>query len=292
MKNYTEMMISSLLKDPGIINVKYFQDLIITAAFHKKFLCDIRGIKSTIPCKKNLYSLELILKGEVYLRLDDQVLIHLKAPAVFWIGDETKEFAFKPLPGIGYEHLWIDFTGERGKRIYESLRSSYPRSSFQPESLENILPVFEYFAEKFKLARRPTSSPEDVILLELLFYELMRSDRKHPKDLLKNDPYHILALGEKIRNSPFDKYNPEELAKEANLSCVHFRAVFKKILGLPVKQYILKYRMMLAGELLKNGQFRIGEMADYCDFPCLSSFSRAFRKYYGISPKRFLKENT
>lgn len=291
MKNYTKMMISTLSGNSCITNVNYFRDFAVTAAYHKKFLCDIRinqTAKHGIRCKENCYSLELILAGEVYLHLDKNPPLYLKAPAVFWIGDHSKEFYFTSLPGKSYEHLWIDFTGERGKRIYESLCAAYPDSCFVPDDLENILPVFEYFAEKFKLARRIMSSPEDAVLIELLLFELTRNTGSNFSPG-KKDTGGVKKIAECIRTAPFEKYDVKYLAASAGLSTVHFRAVFRKTMGEPLKQYILKQQMLAAAGLLINSKFRIGELAEYCGFQSVSSFCRSFRKYHGISPKAFQK---
>ena len=294
MKNYTKMMISTLSGISCITNVNYFRDFAVTAAYHKKFLCDIRinqTNKHGIRCKENCYSLELILAGEVYLHLDKNPPIYLKAPAVFWIGDHTKEFYFTSLPGKSYEHLWIDFTGERGKKIYESLCNAWPDSCFVPDDLENILPVFSYFAEKFRRARRVMSSPEDAVLIELLLFELVRNAGKNLTREGKA-PGGVKRIAERIRTAPFEKYDVKLLAESAGFSTVHFRAVFRKTMGESLKQYILKQQMLAAAGLLKNSKFRIGELAEYCGFQSVSSFCRSFRKYHGMSPKVFQKHRS
>lgn len=291
MKNYTKTMISTLSKKSSITNVNYFRDFAITAAYHKKFLCDIRlnyARKNGIRCRKNYYSLELILTGEVYLHLDKAAPIHLKGPVIFWIGDSTSEFYFSSVPGKSYEHFWIDFTGERGKRIYDSLCEAYPDSHFAPDDLENILPLFEYFAEKFSGSRHPTSSPEDTVLIELLLFELVRSTGKIFSSA--EDPRGIKGIANHIKTAPFEKYDVKNLAESASLSIVHFRAKFKKTTGKSLKQYILEQQILAAAELLKSGQFRIGELAEYCNFHCASSFCRSFRKYHKISPKAFMQK--
>ena len=46
--------------------------------------------------------------------------------------------------------------------------------------------------------------------------------------------------------------------------------------------------MQTAGELLKSGQFRIGEPADYCGFNNIASFTRSFKHYYRVSPRKWV----
>ena len=287
MKDLAKIMIPSPSGQGGIKNVKYFSDLQITAAFHRKYPCHLPHRKS--ECLKNRFSLEMILNGEVDLLLDD-VRLRLAGPCLFWIGDRHKFFQYELIPGTCYEHLWIDFTGERGRRIYESLFEAYPDSHIPLANPKTILPVFEGFARKFKKPRRPDASAEDVVPIEQLMREIIRQTlQENQPDL--NDPHGLRALAEQIRNAPFEKYDPPRLAKDAGLSYVHFRALFKQLHGESLWQYVLKQRMLTAGELLKGGQFRVGELADYCGFPDPGSFTRAFKRFYRMAPRQWMKKD-
>ena len=287
MKYLSKMMNSEQIQTPIIKNVKYFSDLQITSAFHRKFPCGISHKQTS--CLSDRFSLEIILNGEVDLILDAERL-HLRGPCLFWIGDHHQHFQYELIPGSSYEHLWIDFTGERGRRIYESLSEACPDSHIRLGSVEKLLPTFEYFARKFQTARRPDSQAEDVCLIEQLMREIMREiSLANPQEI--NDPYHLLALAEQIKNAPFERYVPQQLAADAGLSYIHFRTLFKEVHGDAIHQFILKQQMQTAGELLKSGQFRIGELADYCRFPDLPSFTRAFKRYYKVSPKHWLAKN-
>ena len=72
----------------------------------------------------------------------------------------------------------------------------------------------------------------------------------NPREM--NDPYHLLALAEQIKNAPFERYVPQQLAKDMGLSYVHFRTLFKEVHGDTIHQFILKQQMQTAGELLKK----------------------------------------
>ena len=284
-KYLAKMMNRQKKPETTIKNVKYFDDLTISAAFHQRFPCHIQHRKTV--CQPDRFSLEMIMNGNVDLLLDS-VRVRLEAPCVFWIGDHHKTFQFELIPGQHYDHWWIDFSGERGRRIYESLTEACPGSFIRLENSRDIRKVFEHFAGKFKVARRPAPSARDVILVEQLILELSEAVGKAGLSA-ENDPHGIQRLAEQIRNAPFERYDLRELAKAAGLSYVHFRALFKARLGTSVWQYILNQQMLTAGVLLKSRQFRIGELSDYCGFSDLGSFSRAFKRYYRLSPKQWLR---
>ena len=272
----------------NIKNVKYFDDLKITAAFHRKFPCEI--IHRRTPLRRGAFSLELILNGDVNLYLDDQKY-RLTAPCLFWIGDHHQTFQFELIPGECYDHYWIDFFGDRGRRIYESLCEAFPGPCLPVHSLKNILQIFEYFSKEFKLAKTPASKGDEVVLIEQLVSEVIKQGDRSAES--GQDIYRIEELAEKIRKSPFEKYDLKKLAEERKLSYIHFRALFKDKTGKSIRQFILASQMQTAGDLLKNREFRIGELAEYCGYPDISSFTRSFKRYYGLSPKQWLlSENT
>ncbi len=67
--------------------------------------------------------------------------------------------------------------------------------------------------------------------------------------------------------------------------------VFKKRLGMPPKQYILKSRLDLSQNLLLRKEFSIKEIAYRCGFSDEYYFSRLFRKYLNLSPRAFRKQH-
>lgn len=270
-------------KQKFIKNDNYFDDLHIIAAFHKKFPDGYMADKSHL-CAPERYSLEMILSGKVILRLDSEKL-ELEAPCVFWIGDHHRDFEYICLPGCAYEHLWIDFAGKRGKRIYEALVETFHGYSTKLRSSREIAEFFHYFADKFKVPRRPGPSAENTLLIEQLVFEILSHCEQPAPEL--DDPYGIGLLAQKIKSEPFERYSAEELSAQAGISCVHFRAMFKQKIGISLHHYILQQQMLTAGELLKNSSFRIGELAEYCGFPDIGSFSRAFKRHYGVSPRKW-----
>lgn len=278
-------MISDSNTNKYIKKVKYFDDLKITAAFHRRFPCGITHRKTA--CRKGAYSLELILNGDVLLNLDNKKF-RLAAPCVFWIGDHHNTFQFELIPGEIYDHYWIDFTGERGRRIYEALSDAFPESFLKLESVKNIRQIFERFSREFKIARTPVSQEEEILLIEQLMLEIIKQSKATEQS--ENDPYGLEELTEQIKKFPFKHYDLKALAYKCNVSYIHFRMLFKKKTGKPIRQFILEQQMLAAGELLKSHEFRIGELADYCGFQDIASFSRAFKRYHQVSPKQWRKD--
>ncbi|WP_299455296.1 GyrI-like domain-containing protein [uncultured Microscilla sp.] len=83
----------------------------------------------------------------------------------------------------------------------------------------------------------------------------------------------------------------ESLSKKAYYSPYHFHRVFSTIIGENLNQYVNRKRIeRIASILLIRSDKSIKELAYIYGFNSESSFSRAFKKYYGISPTRFKSE--
>lgn len=61
---------------------------------------------------------------------------------------------------------------------------------------------------------------------------------------------------------------------------------FKSITGCPIHQYVLQKRLILAAQLLRQGE-SVGEAARRSGFSDYSAFLRSFRKAYGVAPREF-----
>ena len=81
----------------------------------------------------------------------------------------------------------------------------------------------------------------------------------------------------------------EDAAAAAGFSQYHFHRIFKKETGLPVYQYIRKRRLAQAASLLLNSSMHVIDIAMCLHFESQETFTRAFKKTYGLPPGRYRK---
>jgi len=85
-----------------------------------------------------------------------------------------------------------------------------------------------------------------------------------------------------------EKITVEQVAQSAFMSKFHFQRLFSAYLGETVSQYILHRRLERAAETLVNKKgLTITEIAKRAGFETGSTFSRAFKKHFNISPSNF-----
>jgi AraC family transcriptional regulator len=77
----------------------------------------------------------------------------------------------------------------------------------------------------------------------------------------------------------------------AFFSPFHFHRVFKFVTGETLNEYVTRRRIEKSALDLLHNNIKATELAYKYGFSDISSFSRAFKKYYGVSPTEFKKDN-
>ncbi len=91
-----------------------------------------------------------------------------------------------------------------------------------------------------------------------------------------------------IENNLSEKLVLNDIAENAYFSPFHFHRIFSLVVGETVNNFITRKRIeKAAGFLLRQKETPITEISEILGFTSLSSFSRAFKKFYGISPIEF-----
>lgn len=80
-----------------------------------------------------------------------------------------------------------------------------------------------------------------------------------------------------------------ELAKQLNLDRSYFSGLFKKATGKSPVQYLTQLRLNKGAQLMREYGQTPGEAARSTGYADVFSFSRMFRRYYGVSPTQYLR---
>ena len=83
----------------------------------------------------------------------------------------------------------------------------------------------------------------------------------------------------------------EALAEIAHFSPYHFHRIFKQITHETVNEYITRRRVESAALDLLHSKLSAAEIAHQYGFSEPSAFSRAFKKYFKVSPTQFIEDN-
>ena len=80
-----------------------------------------------------------------------------------------------------------------------------------------------------------------------------------------------------------------DVAQHCSMSAFYFYRRFKEVYKRTPYQYITENKMQYARSLLKNGNNRVSDVATMAGYQDVFSFSKAFKKFFGVSPSEVVK---
>ncbi|MBO5055676.1 MAG: helix-turn-helix domain-containing protein [Lachnospiraceae bacterium] len=213
-------------------------------------------------------------------RLSHMAVIHsMNLPYrrfVFWISQEFGSYLLNQSPDYGY---LMQLVQTRKNYIFHNDKITF--NSIQSK----IIRLLQEMQEN-RFCREPqiTLYVSDLILhMNRLVYE-----KKHPERAAETETLYqnICSF---IEGHIDEDLSLDRLAREFFVSKYHIAHIFKDNLGLSIHQYITKKRLALCRQAILS-DMSITEVYQSFGFGDYSSFFRAFKKEYGISPKDF-KDN-
>ena len=88
---------------------------------------------------------------------------------------------------------------------------------------------------------------------------------------------------------PDKPWTVDELAREVALSRSALADRFAALVAEPPIQYLMRWRLALAAQRLRSGREAIARVAEHSGYESEASFSRAFKREFGMSPAAWRK---
>lgn len=125
--------------------------------------------------------------------------------------------------------------------------------------------------------------------IHMLHRELV-TDYAQRMHLLKTQnryPKAVIVCMDYIYDNLHTRLTLGELADAAGLSVTYLSKLFRREVGMTVKEYITRKRIQAAENMLRYSEFSCLAISDYLCFSSESHFIQVFRKYTGETPKRY-----
>ena len=96
------------------------------------------------------------------------------------------------------------------------------------------------------------------------------------------------VINKNISNSDL---SVDVIADEVGISRVHLHRKMKELTGQTPHDFIRNIRLKRAAYLLSGQGVNVTEVMYACGFSNSASFSTVFKKFYGVSPREYMKEH-
>jgi AraC family transcriptional regulator of arabinose operon len=158
--------------------------------------------------------------------------------------------------------------------------------------------IFDTYLSRMLLESRTKSSGYALAihgLGQLAFVELMRALKIEETPRIREklrlaQSQELMAVVQFVANHFDSPLSIEQMAEIAHLSPKHFAKKFTETLGISPLDYLRKFRLNQARNLLATTDFTAGRIARDCSFTDGAYFSRIFKQEFGQTPNDFRRQ--
>lgn len=124
-------------------------------------------------------------------------------------------------------------------------------------------------------------------LFVLFFEQAHLVDQPNPQQTLHpKEEDRMQQVRDLLYHCPAASYSLPGLARQFGTNEASLKKNFKVVFGTTIFKYLTARRMELAKELLAANELKISAIAQEVGYKHASHFTAAFRKYYGVLPKK------
>lgn len=113
--------------------------------------------------------------------------------------------------------------------------------------------------------------------------------QKNPPSILDTDS-SFAKLYKYIDNHIYEKLTMKKVSEGTFLSERTITNILRKIVGMSFHEYVTSARLDNAKKLISSGYYSLVDVASSCGFDTYSTFYRAFKNRFGMSPKEYIKQ--
>ena len=224
------------------------------------------------------YLVEIILEGRVNIETEGERLTARAGQAVLM--DCNKPHRYHS--DTGWHALWVHFDGAPAKGYFSLILRQNGRvfaTHRLQEAHEALQGIFDMFHQ---------GQPLSETRMALYLTQALTALSEPAESAIASGGAGLIDRAvELISRRVGEEPSVTELARMVGLSEYHFIRVFRQVMGVTPRQYIIISRMNHARYLLKTTALPVGEIAAMAGYVSESMFTAAFRRTQGMTPTQY-----
>lgn len=226
---------------------------------------------------QDYYLVAMILDGRAQYKMNQKTFTVQKGDVLFF--RKGAHYTAKVISKEQWEHIAVafriagdigDFPTEGATRVSHGNRLA--------ELFRQVYSVWSGCGFGYKLQTKA--------LLHQILFSLMQENVSHMVDC-DTALQALKAATDYMEQNYRDKITVEELAVRSGYSASHFARIFTKVYNTSPIQYLNQIRILHAKNLLRTGQYTMGQIAQECGFSNVYYFSRCFKQITGTTPGKW-----
>jgi AraC-like DNA-binding protein len=187
-----------------------------------------------------------------------------------------------------WTYYWIGFDGLRARELLSDAGFAKDRPVLQPVAVDRIREIVRSMADD-------ASTPKHFDLgclgaLYLLLHLLSAENASKEEGKLGSREYFREAVRWMEQNYPY-RIGIDALSKRIGLDRTALFRAFVRESGMSPQEYLIRFRIGKAGELLRKTTLSVAEIAESVGIPNGSHFSDLFKSRTGLSPRDYRRSS-
>lgn len=187
-----------------------------------------------------------------------------------------------------WEYYWVGFSGVDAGRLLKACGLSAESPCFSCGDLEKvkelILDIYNSNGNSIENEAEMTGD------LYRFFSHLMRETNAESKRISRSAEYIDAAI-RYIEHNYSHPISVNDIASSAAISRSHLYRIFVQELGMTPNDYLTRYRISIACDLLRINNISISEVAFSSGFSDPLYFSRVFKRVTGTTPSSYAQSS-
>ncbi len=185
-----------------------------------------------------------------------------------------------------WEYSWIGFHGYEADAMVRKCGFTEEHPVINSGKVEEIHEIMERLLAAAELTyvnrlRRMSA------MLELFAVMVEDADRDTHTENITMEQAYVRSAANMLMDAYGQSIRVEDVARSIGLSRNYLTTIFKQEMQVSMQEFLIAYRMEKAAGLLHNTSSPVRNIAESVGYTDSLSFSKAFKKRYGLSPKAF-----
>lgn len=237
------------------------------------------------PAVRNHFLFHYVISGKGYLHTNDtDYTIHAGQGFLLCPGQTSTYRADEQDP---WSYVWIEFDGLKARESVAMAGLGEDQPIYIPINKEDGQQISQ---QLMHLVDHPDFSPIRLIGYTMIFLdELIQTSRSKTKHVLSQkdrDFYIKKAIAFIDTNYKYD-ISVQDIANACGLNRSYFGRLFKETMAQTPQQYLIRYRMTKAANMLQSSRISIAEISIAVGYENQLHFSRAFKSVFDVSPSEY-----
>lgn len=275
--------------DPGFDNndtfLNYYQysetgvDLVLTECGYER--CDPRHYWEG---RKGFHIIHVVISGRGTLKIDN-VVYHAQAGDIFYIPPD-REVIYWADDDDPWEYRWVGFIGTKAMITLNG--TVLPRVICTSVSHADMLA--ERMSQIYDCACLRNDRGDLLALGHMYFFlaELLVECGTQRRDS-NMAAEHVHRATDYIREHYDENVSVDSICQWLNISRSYLYKLFRRYFGTSPSNYLIRFRLEKARELLNTQRYPVNEVAERVGFTDHPYFTKRFRMAYGMTPREYIR---